>query len=83
MFCVCSILFITVSAEFNSDCELLITLVEERPVLWDKSSEKYKDRRLTLQAWTDVCSHLKEDFEILGDKIVSNLSNVSFDILKN
>ena len=56
------------SAEFNIDCELLITLVEERPVLWDKSSEEYKDRRLTLQAWKDVCSQLKEDFETLGDK---------------
>jgi hypothetical protein len=55
------------SAEFSMDCELLITLVEERAVLWDKSSEAYKDRRLTLQAWKDVCSHLK-DFETLGDK---------------
>ncbi|PNF21224.1 hypothetical protein B7P43_G04197 [Cryptotermes secundus] len=56
------------SAEFNIYCELLITLVGERPVLWDNSSEEYKDRRLTLQAWKDVCPHLKEDFETLGDK---------------
>ncbi|PNF25409.1 hypothetical protein B7P43_G09165 [Cryptotermes secundus] len=63
-----TILFIAMRAEFNIDCELLITHIEERPVLWDKSSEGYKDRRLTLQAWKDICSHLKEDFETLGDK---------------
>jgi hypothetical protein len=47
--------------------ELLIALVEERPVLWDKSDDIYKDRDATRKAWNEVCLGLKEDFETLGD----------------
>ncbi|XP_072377990.1 uncharacterized protein [Diabrotica undecimpunctata] len=39
--------------------EILITLVEARPVLWDKTIEIYKDRNLTRNAWNDVCSSLE------------------------
>lgn len=50
------------------DSEVLITLVEARPVLWDKTLEHYKDRNLTRNAWNEVCIELNSEFEELGDK---------------
>ncbi|PNF20615.1 hypothetical protein B7P43_G04246 [Cryptotermes secundus] len=47
--------------------ELLIALIEERPVLWDKGDETYKDRNATKEAWNEVCLGLKEDFKTLKD----------------
>ncbi|KAJ8870508.1 hypothetical protein PR048_029531 [Dryococelus australis] len=58
---------VKMSAEFIIDCNIQITLVQERPVLWDKTTEEYKDRRFTLEAWNEVFSLLKEDFETLPD----------------
>lgn len=45
------------------EIDLLITLVQERPVLWDKSLEEYKYKSLTLKAWEEVCTILNKDFE--------------------
>lgn len=50
------------------DSEVLITLVQARPVLWDKTLENYKDRNLTRNAWNEVCIELNSEFEELGDK---------------
>jgi hypothetical protein len=46
--------------------ELLIALIEKRPVLWDKR-DTYKDRNATKGVWNKVCLGLKEDFETLKD----------------
>ncbi|VEN64519.1 unnamed protein product [Callosobruchus maculatus] len=43
--------------------ELLISLVEERPELWDKTLDVYKDRDLKDAAWRDICTILIEGFE--------------------
>ena len=51
--------------EFNID--LLISLVEARSMLWDKTDDIYKDRNETKKAWREVCICLQEDFEALGD----------------
>jgi len=51
--------------EFNIDT--LISLVEARSVLWDKTDDIYKDRNETKKAWTEVCICLQEDLEALGD----------------
>jgi hypothetical protein len=32
------------------DSELLISFIEERPILWDRTLEIYKDKNLTLEA---------------------------------
>lgn len=47
------------------DAEVLITLIQAKPVLWDKSLDIYKDRIATKNAWGDVCLALKPDFENL------------------
>ncbi|CAH2088918.1 unnamed protein product [Euphydryas editha] len=43
--------------------ELLITLVEGRPVLWDKTLDIYKDKRLTYEAWREIFTILNKDFD--------------------
>jgi len=53
--------------DFEFDIDLLISLVEARPVLWDKTDDIYKDRNETKKAWREVCICLQEDFEALGD----------------
>jgi len=54
-------------SEFEFDINLLISVVEARPVLWDKTDDIYKDRNETRKAWREVCMCLQEDFETLGD----------------
>jgi hypothetical protein len=53
--------------DFDFDIEFLISLVETRPVLWDKREDIYKDRNEKKKTWTEVCVCLQEDFEALGD----------------
>ena len=53
--------------DFEFDNDLLISLVEARPVLWDKTDDIYKGRNETKKAWREVCICLQEDLENLGD----------------
>ena len=52
--------------DFDFGIELLISLVEMRPVLWDKTDDMYKYRNETKNARTEVCICLQENFESLG-----------------
>lgn len=52
----------------NIDTEVLISLVEERPVIWDKTLEIYKDRNLKTSAWREICAILKADFKEMEEK---------------
>ncbi|XP_066951249.1 uncharacterized protein [Macrobrachium rosenbergii] len=54
--------------EHEIDIDLLISLVETKPVLWDKSLEDYKSRNLTMSAWMEVCRGLYDGFDQLSDK---------------
>lgn len=45
----------------------LISLVRERPVLWDRQREVYKNRKLTKRAWTDICELLVDNYEELDE----------------
>jgi len=53
--------------DFEFDTDFLISLVEARPVLWDKTDDIYKDRNETKKAWREVCICLQEDFEAVCD----------------
>jgi hypothetical protein len=46
--------------------KFLISLVEARPLLWDKTHDIYKDTNETKKAWRYVYICLQEDFEALG-----------------
>lgn len=50
------------------DLEILISLVQEHPVLWDKTLEDYKDRIKTRNAWIEIFKQLNEGFEEMEDK---------------
>ena len=60
---------------FEINIELLITHVESRPVLWDKTLDIYKDRNQTKKAWKEVCKKLKSNFEELSDTEKNSFSN--------
>jgi hypothetical protein len=53
--------------DFEFDIDLLISVLEARPVLWDRADDIYKDRNEMKKAWREVCICLQEDFEALGD----------------
>lgn len=63
--------------EQNIDIELLISLVEMKPVLWGKSLEEYKCRSSVASAWKEVCCGLREDFESLDDKEKNEIHLIS------
>uniref|UniRef100_A0A1A9WQ01 MADF domain-containing protein n=1 Tax=Glossina brevipalpis TaxID=37001 RepID=A0A1A9WQ01_9MUSC len=43
--------------------KFLIHLVGERPALWDKTSEMYKDRSLKETSWHEICAFINENYE--------------------
>jgi len=53
--------------DFEFDIDLLISLVEVRLLLWDKTDDIYNERNEKKKAWREVCTCLQEDFEALGD----------------
>ena len=53
---------------FQFDIDLLISVVDARPVLWDKTDDIYKDRNETKKAWREVCICLQKYFEALDVK---------------
>ena len=55
------------SEEDIIDSEILISLIQAKPELWDKADENYKDRNKRRDAWKSMCTQLKENFENLSD----------------
>lgn len=54
--------------DIDIDIEMLISLVENRPVLWDKTSESYKIKQLNFTAWMDICKMIHPSFDTLSYK---------------
>jgi len=52
--------------DINTD--MLISLVEARPALWDKTLDLYKDKTSKESAWREICTILNEDFPELDQK---------------
>lgn len=52
--------------DINTD--MLISLVEARPTLWDKTLDIYKDKTSKESAWREICTILNEDFPELDQK---------------
>nr|CAH7747854.1 unnamed protein product [Callosobruchus chinensis] len=40
----------------------MITLVQEQPIIWDRTHELYKHKNETAKAWREICSILVEEF---------------------
>ena len=52
--------------DINTD--MLISLVEARPALWDKTLYLYEDKTSKELAWREICTILNEDFPELDQK---------------
>jgi len=50
------------------DIEILISSIEERPILWDKTLDTFSDRSKKRTAWRQVFSLMKPGFEDLNQK---------------
>ena len=50
------------------DVKRFICYVQEKPMLWDKTLEDYKDRNLTKKCWQEVCEKLNPEFENVDDR---------------
>jgi hypothetical protein len=49
--------------EFKYDVKLLVQSVKDRPCLWDKSLEVYKDRLERRKAWEEIFNILDDGYE--------------------
>ncbi|KAG8297183.1 hypothetical protein J6590_040326 [Homalodisca vitripennis] len=70
---------VAVETDEDIDMEKLIMFVEERPLLWDKSIEAYKDRNMNREAWREICHALFPGFE---DKSASEKKQLEDNLLK-
>ncbi|XP_045776072.1 uncharacterized protein LOC123874624 [Maniola jurtina] len=50
------------------DNDMLISMVEERTLLWDKNSLMYKDRYATRKAWAEVCRKIYKGYEGMSER---------------
>lgn len=48
------------------DPEVVISLVEKKPVLWNKLSSTYKHKELTRVAWQDICRSIHTGYDQLN-----------------
>ncbi|KAF5286021.1 hypothetical protein FQR65_LT13018 [Abscondita terminalis] len=60
-------LFVKMSGLPDVDVDRMISSVQSKPVLWDKTSEKYKDKFKTQEAWKEVCEEISNDYGELDD----------------
>jgi thiol-disulfide isomerase/thioredoxin len=60
------------------DSKVLISLIEDRPVLWDKTLDAFKDWIATRNPWREVCLELKPDFEELEDRAKNAFGKYQF-----
>lgn len=60
--------FCEIFIKMNLDIDQLISLVEAKPVLWDKTLDIYKDRNETRKAWIEIFKEINHEFENFEDK---------------
>lgn len=49
------------------DVELLISLVENRPIIWDNTIENYRERNIRAAAWREVAVSLNDEFDHMDE----------------
>lgn len=52
----------------NISTELFISLIEERPNLWDKSLDMYKNKVATQNSWREILINIYPGFETWKEK---------------
>ncbi|XP_013190934.1 uncharacterized protein LOC106135239 [Amyelois transitella] len=77
--------------KFKYDVLELISCVRERPCLWDKSLENYKDRLERRAAWEEIFVILEpryedmtaEDRRLLGEEVIYKWTNIRDTFMKS
>lgn len=46
----------------------MISLIEQKPVVWDKTLASYKDKFAKEEAWKEICCLLNDEFEEMEKK---------------
>lgn len=54
----------------------LIAAVENRPCLWDRRRDDYKDRVVKEKAWREVGNILYQNYEEIGEEEQKKLGNL-------
>ncbi|CAH1996880.1 unnamed protein product [Acanthoscelides obtectus] len=54
--------------EMNIDNDILIALVEARPVLWDKTLDIFEGTKAAREAWSQTCCELNKVFKEMESK---------------
>lgn len=65
-------------SEQNIDIDFLISLVQERPIIWDKSHEHYSDKFRKANEWADVCKKLFQGYEESEDQKKNKIGELLF-----
>lgn len=65
-------------SEQEIDIEFLISLVQERPIIWDKSHEHYSDRFRKVNEWAAVCKIIFQDYEEFEDQKKNKIGELLF-----
>lgn len=63
------------------DIDFLISLVQERPIIWDKSHEHYSDKFRKANEWVAVCKKIFQDYEEFEDQKKNKIGELLFIIL--
>ena len=50
------------SQVFTYDVATLVELIESKSCLWDKTSDRYKDKIEKSKAWREICAYLEGEF---------------------
>jgi len=61
----------------NLDIDQLISLVEAKPVIWDKTLGIYKDRNETKKAWIEIFKEMNNEFENFEDKVKNDYGKLN------
>lgn len=60
------------------DIDYLISLVQERPIIWDKSHEHYSDKFRKANEWAAVCKIIFQDYEEFEDQKKNKIGELLF-----
>lgn len=52
--------------EYGIDVELLICMIRNKPALWDKSYKFYKNKNHSREAWNEICTAFRSDFNSIS-----------------
>ncbi|CAG5004989.1 unnamed protein product [Parnassius apollo] len=69
-------------SEQDIDIDFLVSLVQERPIIWDKSHEHYSDKFRKANEWVAVCKKIFQDYEEFEDQKKNKIGNELLFLMK-